>query len=58
MQDGMVQEVIHRQVSRLKPGLIVIGTHARTAVAQAFLGSVAEDQLSKPPCDVLGVKDW
>lgn len=58
MQEGTVREVIHRQISRLKPDLLVIGTHGRTGVAHAFLGSVAEDLLRAPPCDVLAVKAW
>jgi nucleotide-binding universal stress UspA family protein len=58
MQQGTVRQVINRQVSRLKPDLLVIGTHGRTGVAHAFLGSVAEDLLRQPPCDVLAVKAW
>jgi nucleotide-binding universal stress UspA family protein len=58
MQEGPAREVIHRQVRRLKPDLLVVGTHGRTGVAHALLGSVAEDLLSQPPCDVLAVKAW
>ena len=58
MQEGMVREVIHEQIRRLNPDLLVIGTHGRTGVAHAFLGSVAEDLLADPPCDVLAVKAW
>lgn len=58
MQEGPVREVIHRQIIRLKPDLLVIGTHGRTGVAHAFLGSVAEELLKDPPCDVLAVKAW
>ena len=58
MEEGTVREVIHRQLGRLKPDLLVIGTHGRTGVAHAFLGSVAEDLLRDPPCDVLAVKAW
>ncbi len=58
MQMGTVQEVIQDQTSRLKPDLLVIGTHGRTGVAHAFLGSIAEDLLRDPPCDVLAVKAW
>jgi len=58
MQEGTVREVIHQQISRLMPDLLVIGTHGRTGVAHAFLGSVAEDLLRDPPCDVLAVKAW
>ncbi|MCG8434552.1 MAG: universal stress protein [Gammaproteobacteria bacterium] len=58
MQEGTVREVIYRQVDRFKPELLVIGTRGRTGVAHAFLGSIAEDLLSAPPCDVLAVKSW
>ena len=58
LQEGTVREVIHRQIGRLKPDLLVIGTHGRTGVARALLGSVAEDLLNAPPCDVLAVKAW
>jgi nucleotide-binding universal stress UspA family protein len=58
MQEGTPHEVIHRQIDRLKPDLLVLGTHGRTGVAHAFLGSVAEDLLRNPPCDVLAVKAW
>lgn len=57
-QEGEVRDVIHRQLDKLKPDLLVIGTHGRTGVAHAFLGSVAEDLLRQPPCDVLAVKAW
>lgn len=58
MQEGTVREVIHHQVSRLSPDLLAIGTHGRSGVAHAFLGSVAEDLLRNPPCDILAVKAW
>ena len=58
MEEGVAREVIARQVDLLKPELLVIGTHGRTGVAHALLGSVAEDVLNNPPCDVLVVKAW
>jgi len=58
MQEGTVREVIHGQIAQLNPDLLVIGTHGRTGMAHAFLGSVAEDLLANPPCDVLAVKAW
>ncbi len=58
MREGTVREVISEQVKTLRPDLLVIGTHGRTGVAHALLGSVAEDLLSDPPCDVLAVKAW
>lgn len=55
---GTVREVILGQVDALRPDLLVLGTHGRTGIAHSFLGSVAEDLLSDPPCDVLAVKAW
>ena len=58
LEEGTVRDVIKRQTRHLNPDLLVIGTHGRTGVAHAFLGSVAEDLLRDPPCDVLAVKAW
>ena len=58
MQRGLPHEVIRQQVAKLGPDLLVVGTHGRTGVAHAVLGSVAEDLLNAPPCDVLAVKAW
>lgn len=58
MREGTVREVVMNQVAQRKPDLLVIGTHGRTGVAHALLGSVAEDLLNAPPCDVLAVKAW
>jgi len=58
MREGTVREVIQEQVARRKPDLLVLGTHGRTGVAHALLGSIAEDRLNAPPCDVLAVKAW
>ena len=56
--EGSPHEVIHQQVDRLQPDLLVVGTHGRTGVAHAVLGSVAEGLLNAPPCDVLAIKAW
>jgi nucleotide-binding universal stress UspA family protein len=53
---GAPEQVIREQVSRLKPDLLVLGTHGRSGIAHAMLGSVAEEFLSNPPCDVLVVR--
>ena len=58
MREGTVREVIHRELDRLRPDLLVIGTQGRTGAAHALLGSVADDLLRSPPCDVLAVKAW
>ncbi|NBB68769.1 MAG: universal stress protein [Alphaproteobacteria bacterium] len=58
MQEGGVREVITARVQQTAPDLLVIGTHGKSGLAHAFLGSVAEDLLRNPPCDVLTVGAW
>jgi nucleotide-binding universal stress UspA family protein len=58
IRNGEVISVLRSEAARLKPDLIVIGTHGRVGIANALLGSVAENLLNHPPCDVLGVKAW
>lgn len=58
MARGRAPEVIRAEVERLCPDLLVVGTHGRTGVPHAIIGSVAEDLLSAPPCDVMAVKAW
>jgi nucleotide-binding universal stress UspA family protein len=53
---GMPAEEIVRQARRARADLIVIGTHARTGLARAFLGSVAQRVLRLAPCPVLSVR--
>ena len=55
---GDVHGVIHGEIQRLQPDLLVMGTHGRAGVANLLLGSVAVEFLNKPPCDVLAVKAW
>jgi nucleotide-binding universal stress UspA family protein len=55
MQEGGVREVITARVQQTTPDLLVIGTHGKSGLAHAFLGSVAEELLRSPPCDVLTV---
>lgn len=58
MGRGRAPEVIRAEVERLCPDLLIVGTHGRTGVPHAIIGSVAEDLLSAPPCDVMAVKAW
>lgn len=56
--EGKVREVLRDQITTFKPDLLAIGTHGRTGIALAMLGSVAEDLLADAPVDVLAVKQW
>ncbi len=58
LKEGEPDAVIAAQVADLGADLLVLGTHGRTGVAHAFLGSVAEGFLTEPPCDVAAVKAW
>jgi len=58
LKEGDVRPLIREEVGRLKPDLVVIGTHGRSGISYAILGSVAEDILSEAPVDVLAVKAW
>lgn len=56
--EGSASEVVLHEAVRLPADLIVAGTHGRTGVAYALLGSVAEDLLWQAPCDVLLARAW
>lgn len=55
---GEVHAVLRKEIERVKPDLLVLGTHGRVGIAHMVLGSVAEGFLNQPPCDVLTVKAW
>lgn len=49
-------EAIRLVAEELRADLIVMGTHGRTGLAHAFLGSVTERALRTAPCPVLTVR--
>jgi nucleotide-binding universal stress UspA family protein len=55
---GGALPVVETAVGEFGPDLLVVGTHGRTGVAHALLGSVAERLLRRPRCDVLAVRAW
>jgi nucleotide-binding universal stress UspA family protein len=55
---GSASEVLLHLAGQLSADLLVAGTHGRTGVAHALLGSVAEDLLLQAHCDVLVAKAW
>jgi nucleotide-binding universal stress UspA family protein len=50
---GDPRSVVLEEATRRRSDLIVVGTHARTGLSHALLGSVAEWLVSKARCDVL-----
>jgi nucleotide-binding universal stress UspA family protein len=57
-QTGLPLEVLNARVKEFRPDLIAVGTHSRSGIAGAVLGSVTEELLAQPPTDVLAVKAW
>lgn len=55
---GTPVPTIEAAVDEFRPDLLVVGTHGRTGVTHALLGSVAEKLLRRPRCDVLAVRAW
>ena len=57
LRDGIVAATVRENAEALKSDLLTIGTHGRTGISHAIVGSVAEDLLASAPCDVLVVRD-
>jgi universal stress protein A len=56
LEGASVAETLREAAVDLGADLIVMGTHGRTGLAHAFLGSVAERTLRSAPCPVLTVQ--
>jgi len=54
--EGRAPDVICAVAGQLPADLIVMGTHGRTGLVHALLGSVAERVLRRAPCPVLTVR--
>jgi universal stress protein E len=55
VEEGSPFEVIKSAVGRLRPELLIVGTHGRTGLAKAVLGSVSEEALRSLDIDILAV---
>jgi universal stress protein E len=53
--EGVPMQVIARTVSEEQPDLLLMGTHGRTGLLRAFIGSVTEETLRSLDVDVLAV---
>lgn len=56
VEGSPAHEEIARVAKRKRADLIVMGTHGRTGIARAFLGSVASRVVATSPCPVLTVR--
>jgi len=56
LEEGEVSPTILRVARESGCGLIVMGTHGRTAAARRLMGSVAERVARHAPCPVVTVK--
>jgi nucleotide-binding universal stress UspA family protein len=45
--------VIRETIASFQPDLLAMGTHARSVIAVAMVGSLAREFLVEAPCDVL-----
>jgi len=55
IDEGTPSEVISKAVEQSKPDVLIIGTHGRTGIAKALLGSVTEKVLRSLEVDILAV---
>lgn len=51
--EGSAHMVLAREIGRLKPDLLALGAHGRAGHAPSILGSLANDFIREPPCDLL-----
>ncbi len=55
IDEGGPMEIISGAVADMRPDLLVMGTHARSAVLKALIGSVTEEALRSLNVDILAV---
>lgn len=55
VEEGGPMEVISQAVEQMRPDLLVIGTHGRSGLLKALLGSVTEEALRSLNVDILAV---
>jgi len=55
IEDGAPMQVINRVVSEARPDLLVMGTHNRSGLSRALIGSVTEEALRSLKVDILAV---
>lgn len=58
LRQGMPLDAMEGALREVRPDVLALGTHGRTGIARAMLGSLAAEVLADPPCDVIAVKGW
>jgi nucleotide-binding universal stress UspA family protein len=53
VETGHALQVIERELERLKPDVLVLGSHGRTGLSRLMMGSVAENFVKAARCPVL-----
>lgn len=56
VREGSAAEEILATARKARVGLIVMGTHGRTGLSRALMGSIAEQVVRGAPCPVVTVK--
>ncbi|MDA7084888.1 universal stress protein [Pseudomonas sp. SA3-5] len=56
VQQGGILRKLQEQLKTRRSELLVLGSHGRSALSQALLGSLAQHFLHKAPCDILVVR--
>lgn len=56
VQEGEIHNSIGEQIAAFKPDLFALGTHGRSTLHAALIGSLAQEMLADPPTDVLVAK--
>ena len=55
VEEGRPLEVISRAVREIRPDLLIMGTHGRSGLLKALIGSVTEEALRSLDVDILAV---
>lgn len=50
---GSLQAVLHARMEALRPDLLALGAHGRSALMDTLLGGFALELMREPPCDLL-----
>ncbi len=58
LKEGDAQAALRSECKDAGADLLVIATHSRPGLSRAIWGSVAEDLLNDPPCDLLVIKPY